>query len=113
MLNRIRFNTDFGTGYSSMVYLRDMPIHELKIDRSFVTTMRTDERNHAIVKAMVDLAHNLTLTVVAEGVEDAETLGILAQLGCGLVQGYYVSKPLPVVDLDVWFDRQLEVVPSG
>lgn len=97
---------DFGTGYSSMAFLRDMPVHELKIDRSFVTTMRTDERNHAIVRAMVDLARNLTMNVVAEGVEDRETLDALAGLGCGFIQGYYVSRPLGVAELHAWLDRQ-------
>jgi diguanylate cyclase (GGDEF)-like protein len=97
---------DFGTGYSSMAFLRDMPVNELKIDRSFVTTMCTDERNNAIVRAMIDLGRNLTLSVVAEGVEDEETLAALATLGCHVIQGYHISKPLSVVDFDTWLSSQ-------
>lgn len=104
---------DFGTGYSSMALLRDMPINELKIDRSFVTTMRTDERNHAIVKAMVDLGHNLNLEVVAEGVEDQETLDTLAGLGCGLIQGYFISKPLPISGMNTWLNSQGHSAPMA
>jgi diguanylate cyclase (GGDEF)-like protein len=101
---------DFGTGYSSMASLRDMPVQELKIDRSFVTTMRSDERNHAIVDATIYLAKNLALDVVAEGVEDAATLRALRELGCGTIQGYHVSKPLPAAACDEWLDRHAEPI---
>lgn len=96
---------DFGTGYSSMASLRDMPVQELKIDRSFVTTMRSDERNHAIVDATIYLAKNLALDVVAEGVEDAATLRALRELGCGTIQGYHISKPLPAEACDEWLEQ--------
>jgi diguanylate cyclase (GGDEF)-like protein len=98
---------DFGTGYSSLTLLRDLPVHELKIDSSFVTTMRTDERNHAIVSATIGLARTLGLEVVAEGVEEEQTFSALADLGCQVIQGYYISKPLPVADLDAWLVRGL------
>ncbi len=86
---------DFGTGYSSLGYLQRLSVHQLKIDRTFVGDMTTDENNSAIVKSTIDLAHNLGLTTVAEGIEDAETLEKLRQMGCDSAQGYYISRPLP------------------
>ena len=83
-----------------------MPVHELKIDRSFVTTMCEDSRNRAIVNAVVDLGRNLNCEVVAEGVEDEEALTALRRLGCHYVQGYFFSKPLPAEDLVIWLDQQ-------
>lgn len=85
---------DFGTGYSSMSRLRDLPIDELKLDMSFVKNMRTSFSDEKIVRSMIALAHDLELLVVAEGVEDQATLQHLKELGCDLVQGYHVSKPL-------------------
>ncbi|MBT8224807.1 MAG: EAL domain-containing protein [Dactylosporangium sp.] len=103
---------DFGAGYSSMAFLRDIPVDEVKIDRGFVTTMRTDERNHLLVKAMVVLARNLMLTVVAEGVEDELTLETLRGLGCQVVQGYYIGEPMPPGDLGRWLDGQSSVAAT-
>jgi diguanylate cyclase (GGDEF)-like protein len=94
---------DFGTGYSSMSYLKDLPVRELKIDRSFVIGMNRDESNLVLVQSAVDLGHNLGLHVVAEGVEDAETQDALAAMGCDLVQGYYIRRPASATDLDLWF----------
>ena len=91
---------DFGTGYSSLSYLKHLAIDELKIDKSFVATMCSDDSDLTIVRSTIDLAHNLGLTVVAEGVEDGPTLGRLAELGCDRVQGYYLSRPLPIADFD-------------
>jgi len=85
---------DFGTGYSSMSRLRSLPVDELKIDMSFVKGMLTSSQDERIVRSMIGLAHDLGLQVVAEGVEDLATLRRLKELGCDLVQGYYVSKPL-------------------
>ena len=93
---------DFGTGYSSLAYLRGLPVRELKIDRSFVSRMANDPNDHAIVVATIDLAHNLGLRVVAEGVEDEATLDELTRHGCDLVQGYLFAKPMPAGELQTW-----------
>jgi diguanylate cyclase (GGDEF)-like protein len=94
---------DFGTGYSSMVYLQEMPITELKIDRCFVSQIDT-EANKAIVHAVLDLARHLQLKVVAEGVEDQRTRDELSALGCAVSQGYLFGKPVPAADLVAWID---------
>jgi diguanylate cyclase (GGDEF)-like protein len=96
---------DFGTGYSSIAHLRDMPPHELKIDRSFVMKMCASTRDETIVRAVVDLAGNLGLRVVAEGVETEDALRVLAGLGCDEAQGYLISRPLPAAELIAWLDR--------
>jgi EAL domain-containing protein (putative c-di-GMP-specific phosphodiesterase class I) len=93
---------DFGTGCSSLAYLRSLPMSELKIDRSFVMNMDTDENDAVIVRSTIDLGRNLGLDVVAEGVESAEILEILAGLGCDLVQGFFLSRPVPADDLVPW-----------
>ncbi|MGB9149897.1 MAG: phosphodiesterase, partial [Burkholderiales bacterium] len=93
---------DFGTGYSSMAYLKQMPLDELKIDQTFVrklTSVRDDQR---IVRSMIDLAHNFELHVVAEGVEDAPTMDMLQTMGCDVIQGYYLAKPLPEAEFIKW-----------
>jgi EAL domain-containing protein (putative c-di-GMP-specific phosphodiesterase class I) len=95
---------DFGTGYSSLSYLRDLPVGELKLDRSFTVDLLTDARTEAIVASTVALAHRLGLRVVAEGVEHAATLAHLAELGCDESQGYLYSAPLPADRLDAWLD---------
>ncbi len=93
---------DFGTGYSSLAYLKNLPIDELKIDRSFVGAMVTDGSDLTIVRSIIDLSHNLGLDVVAEGVEDADTLAQLAEMGCDRAQGYYLSRPVPAEGLLAW-----------
>jgi diguanylate cyclase (GGDEF)-like protein len=96
----VRFSLDdFGTGFSSFVHLNNLPITMLKIDKSFVGGMDNRPENRQLVRAMINLAHNLELAVVAEGVENAEQLALLRQFGCDQVQGYLVSKPLPLADL--------------
>lgn len=85
---------DFGTGYSSLAYLKRLPVSELKIDKSFVMGMEQDESDAKIVRSTIELAHNLGLTVVAEGVENARIYALLAKLGCDEAQGYYMSKPM-------------------
>lgn len=93
---------DFGTGYSSMAYLKDLPVRELKIDRSFVIGMSHNEGDVVLVQSAVDLGHNLGLHVVAEGVEDAATQDALTTMGCDLVQGFHVRRPANATDLDEW-----------
>jgi diguanylate cyclase (GGDEF)-like protein len=95
---------DFGTGYSSLAYLATLPIHALKIDRSFVIQL-AEPRFRTIVESTVSMAHALGMKVVAEGVETAELVGILAALGCDEIQGYVYSKPLPAEDFDPWCTR--------
>ncbi|MET9226281.1 EAL domain-containing protein [Lentzea sp. NPDC003310] len=98
---------DFGTGYSSIAYLRTMPVHEMKIDRSFITNMRSDPSSSAITRSLLGLAHNLELEVVAEGVEDDRTWAALAALGCDIVQGYGLSKPLPAAEFAAWLENRV------
>jgi diguanylate cyclase (GGDEF)-like protein/PAS domain S-box-containing protein len=93
---------DFGTGYSSLGYLKHLPAHEIKIDRSFVADMAAQQRDHAIVRSTIELGHNLGLAAVAEGVEDQETLELLSGLGCDLAQGFYLSRPLPAASVAEW-----------
>ncbi len=93
---------DYGTGYSSLANLRRLPIDELKIDRSFVSPMLSDESDLIIVRSTINLGHDLGLKVVAEGVEDEATLHRLEKLGCDLAQGYHFSKPLPPEAFNKW-----------
>ncbi len=93
---------DFGTGYSSLAYLQQLTVDQLKIDRSFVTDLAAIPGNAVIVRSTIDLAHNLGMTVVAEGVEDERTLDILAQYGCDSAQGYLFSRPLSADQLTPW-----------
>lgn len=96
----VRFSLDdFGTGFSSFVHLNSLPIALLKIDKSFVGGMEQREENRKLVHAMINLAHNLNLEVVAEGVETSEQLSLLRGFGCNQVQGYLISKPLPLAGL--------------
>jgi diguanylate cyclase (GGDEF)-like protein len=97
---------DFGTGYSSMAYLKNLPVHELKVDRSFVSQMTSNINDAVIVRSTVDLGRNLGLRVVAEGVEDATTWQELDALGCDAIQGYYISRPVPADDLISWLQQQ-------
>ena len=93
---------DFGTGFSSMDYLKRLPVREVKIDRSFVTTMATDARDAAIVRCTIDLARSLGLRVVAEGVESPDVRARLTTLGCDQAQGYSFSRALPQADFAAW-----------
>jgi diguanylate cyclase (GGDEF)-like protein len=96
---------DFGTGYSSLSYLKRLPIHEIKIDRSFVMNMLDDPNDAMIVRATVELGKNLGLQVVAEGVEDRATLDQLAEMGCDLAQGYHISRPVPTSEATRWLEE--------
>ena len=93
---------DFGTGYSSFTQLRDLPVTEIKIDKSFVTTVNGSNANAAIVKSAIDLGHNLGLHVVAEGVETHACLEVLTDMGCDVMQGYLLARPMPAGDLSGW-----------
>ncbi|MCB2176723.1 MAG: EAL domain-containing protein [Actinomycetales bacterium] len=93
---------DFGTGYSSLSYLRDLPIDELKLDRSFTFAMADDARAAALVAAAIALAHSLGLRMVAEGVESRAACDQLKRLGCDQAQGYYISRPVPAAELELW-----------
>jgi diguanylate cyclase (GGDEF)-like protein len=93
---------DFGTGHSSLVHLRRLPVHTLKVDKSFVADMDTDEENASIVRATIDLAHSLGLTVTAEGVETRSVHDLLKGMGCDYFQGYYIGKPMTQVALESW-----------
>jgi EAL domain-containing protein (putative c-di-GMP-specific phosphodiesterase class I) len=97
---------DFGTGYSSMAYLKNLPVDELKVDRSFVSHMIGNTSDAVIVRSTVDLGRNLGLRVVAEGVEDQATRQQLDALGCEAIQGYHISRPVPADDLLAWIKQQ-------
>ncbi len=93
---------DFGTGYSSLAYLSRLPVNEMKIDRSFMMGIADDPNKAAIVRAALDLGHNLRLEVVAEGVEDQRTWDLLATLGCDTAQGYFMARPMPAENVLPW-----------
>jgi len=97
---------DFGTGYSSLLQLRQLPFTELKIDQSFVRDVATAEDSRLIVKSVIDLAHALGLTAVAEGVEDEATLKVLAALGCDHVQGFLIARPMAGSALPLWMREE-------
>jgi diguanylate cyclase (GGDEF)-like protein len=100
---------DFGAGYTSLAQLRDLPVHQLKIDRSFVAPMTTDPSYALIVRSVIELGHNLGLTTVAEGVEDEATCDSLTAMGCDVAQGYYVCRPMAAEHLESWFDAAVAV----
>ncbi|MBH9551905.1 putative bifunctional diguanylate cyclase/phosphodiesterase [Inhella gelatinilytica] len=103
---------DFGTGYSSLAYLKRLPVDELKIDRSFVMAMETDADDAKIVHSTIELAHNLGLSVVAEGVETARAWELLRDLGCDEGQGYFIGKPMPQEQFLQWLrDWKAPVAP--
>jgi len=97
---------DFGTGHSSLAQIKNMPLHELKIDRSFIMTMMSDDQNKAIVRTTIELAHNMNLSVVAEGIEDEHTLRQLSDLDCEQAQGFFLSKPISSDDFVHWLKNR-------
>jgi diguanylate cyclase (GGDEF)-like protein len=98
---------DFGTGYSSLAYLKGLPADEVKVDRTFVKGMATNDRDACIVRSVIELGHNLGLRVVAEGVEDRATVRLLAEAGCDYAQGFYFSRPLAPGDYAGWMAAPL------
>ena len=112
LLTRLRMNgfqlsiDDFGTGYSSMVQLVRLPFSEIKVDKSFVMTATRSIESRAVVKSIVDLGHSLELRVVAEGVEDADTLRYVEAVGCDLAQGYFIGRPMSGDAVLGWIERE-------
>jgi len=107
---------DYGTGFSSLSYLRDLPVSELKIDRSFVTGILSDHRSLTIVSTTVTLAHALDLRVVAEGVESAEVATALHGMDVDVLQGFHFARPMPLEELEQWLavhERPLAAAPAG
>lgn len=102
---------DFGTGYSSLAYLKKLPIRELKIDKSFVINMHNDRDDESIVRAIVDLSHTLGVAVVAEGIENADTLDRLARMGCDYGQGYFIARPMPADAMLDWVAARDALAP--
>ncbi|TFD94821.1 EAL domain-containing protein [Cryobacterium lactosi] len=104
---------DFGTGYSSLSYLRDLPIDELKLDRSFVSPMADDARAASLVASTIDLAHSLGLRMVAEGVESSVAYDELARYGCDHAQGFFMSQPIPALELERWLAARHALEPGS
>ena len=100
---------DYGTGYCALAYLRDLPIDELKIDRSFVAHITADPRSAAIVRSTIELAHALEMQVVAEGVEDQDALDAVRDFGCDNAQGYFFSRPLAAAAFTAWAEAAVSV----
>ena len=100
---------DFGTGHSSFLYLKHFPVREIKIDRTFIHELATNEHERAIVRSTIQLAHDIGARVVAEGVEDKATQKILVDLECDYAQGYYISKPMHVDEMIKWLSNNNEV----
>ena len=98
---------DFGTGYSSLARLHELPLDTLKIDQSFVMRMASED-DETVVRSIVDLAHALGLTVIAEGVEDEATWARLAEMDCDFVQGYVLARPLPPEQFSEWLAQAHE-----
>ena len=96
---------DFGTGYSSLAYLKEIPVDELKIDKSFVMDVEENDNDAVIVKSTIDLAHNLGLKVTAEGVETKGALDLLDILDCEYAQGFYISRPIPTDKIVSWVEE--------
>ncbi|MCR5868412.1 bifunctional diguanylate cyclase/phosphodiesterase [Aquincola sp. J276] len=103
---------DFGTGHSSLAYLQRLPMHELKIDRSFVTEVHADARRCELLHSIVQLGHGLGLKVTGEGVETAAELQVLRQAGCDLVQGYHTGRPMDLAAFEAWRLQRLQPLPG-
>jgi EAL domain-containing protein (putative c-di-GMP-specific phosphodiesterase class I) len=104
---------DFGTGYSSLALLKRLPVNSIKIDRSFVDNLASDPNDMVIVESTIKLAQGLGLEVIAEGVEDEQTLELLASYGCGQVQGFHICRPLPALGLMSWMKTHVPRAIAG
>ena len=105
----IRFSIDdFGTGYSSLAHLKRLPVDEVKIDRSFIKELEARSDDDLIVRSTINLGHAMNLKVVAEGVEVISSWDALGRLGCDLIQGYFISKPLPVQEFTAWMEARTQ-----
>ena len=100
---------DFGTGYSSLSHLARMPVHEVKIDRSFVQGLESDPEFAPVVRAAIDMGHGLGLKVVAEGIESEGAATRLRNFGCDVAQGYFYAKPMPLAAFDAWLEGRERV----
>lgn len=108
----IRFSIDdFGTGYSSLSYLKRLPVNEIKIDRSFIMDIRNNSDDRLLVKTTATMGHNFGLEVVAEGIEDEETLKLAKTLGCNLAQGYHIARPMPSKEFINWINEYVNPDP--
>jgi diguanylate cyclase (GGDEF)-like protein len=103
---------DYGTGFSSLSYLRDLPVQEIKLDRSFVSSMRSDARSKMIIESTRHLAQGLGLRLVAEGVEDLDTMNDLADMGVALQQGFFIARPMPAMEVEAWVRRWSKRTPA-
>ncbi|MEZ5541100.1 MAG: EAL domain-containing protein [Pseudomonadota bacterium] len=101
---------DFGTGYSSLNYLMRLPLDKLKIDRSFIQNLDKDERGKSIVSAIIAMAHSLDLEVIAEGIEESSHLELLRRMGCDIVQGYHIARPMPAVEFEKMIATSLQLI---
>ena len=104
---------DYGSGLSSLAYLKQLPAHELKIDRLFVSGLTESHRDPLIIRSSIDLAHALEMEVTAEGVDDAMALSLLRIMGCDLLQGYFISPPIPLVALKTFLDDDAQLARLG
>ena len=104
---------DFGTGYSSLAYLKQLPVNELKIDKSFVMAMQTDSSDAKIVRSTIELAHGLGLSVVAEGVENADILLSLGSWHCDEAQGFHLARPMDADVLGAWVEKRQAAATVG
>ena len=97
---------DFGTGYSSLAYIKDLPVNEIKIDKSFIMQLNVHQSDRRIVQTIIKLSQDFGIPIVAEGVENQESLELLKSWGCNFIQGYHIAKPMPVSDINYWMDNQ-------
>ena len=102
---------DFGKGYSSLTYLKQIPAAEIKIDKRFIGTVAVDETDRQIVKTVIALAHALGMRVVAEGVDSAEGMAAIAELGCEMAQGFYIGRPMRADLIGEWIDHYAATMP--
>ncbi len=100
---------DYGAGLSSLAYLKQLPATELKIDRMFIMGLTSSHRDPLLVRSTIDLAHALEMEVTAEGVENGPTLALLRTMGCDLIQGYFIARPMPLEDLRTFLSQGVQV----